>query len=277
MDNLYILYDIIAAAFLIIEIVIGMKKGFLKTVLSAAVWLAAFIGAAVVSETFSEELYLEYARPKIVSVIESELTDVRDDLKDRLSEAVGTDLSRTDERFFSEKLEEYLTDPDFSDKIKSIADPAFLKFLDGLKRSLPAVLSENVTFEHFSGSLLQITGEDSVRQAAEDIEEKAVRRFAVRLISGILWSVSYAVIGFAGKIILYAVLSLRSIDTVRSADRTLGGLLGLGMGLMFLAAAVVLLRVIAGLTDNTGFLSGECINDNTLFFKYLYNLTNLFS
>ena len=273
MDNLYILYDIIAAAFLIIQIVIGMKNGFLKTVLSAAVWLAAFIGAAVVSETFSEPLYLEYARPKIVSVIENELTDVRGDLKERLSEVLDTDISQIDERFFSEKLEEYLTDPDFSDKIKSITDSAFLNFLDGLKRSLPAVVSENVTSEHFSDSLLQITEEDSVRQAAENIEEKAVRRFAVRLINGILWSVSYAVIGFAGKIILYAVLSLRSIDTVRSADRLLGGLLGLGIGFLFLTAAVVLIKVIAGLTD-IGFISGECINDNTLFFKYLYNIIN---
>lgn len=277
MDNYYIIYDIITVILIASGVFLGMKRGFLRTVLSAAVWLAAFIGAAVISEAFSEPVYLKYAQPRIVAALENEMENARDSLKDRLSQEFDVDFSSEIADIYRSEYEEYLTDPEISGKIKSITDSVFSDFLFGLNTDMPVSVTGGITFDHFGDALGRLINGESVSEAAEYIEENAVRRIAVRIVSCALWSVSYAVIGFIGRMILSAVLLVKKLDTVRFADRALGGALGLAAAFLILIPAAAVTRLIVGLSDGGGFFSEAVIN-NTLLFKYLYYIIkNLWS
>lgn len=149
----------------------------------------------------------------------------------------------------------------------------FSDFIFGLKDDMPRGVTGEITSDHFGDALNGLISGGSVTEAAEYIEENAVRSIAVRIVRCALWSISYAVIGFVGRIVLLAVLAVKKIDTVRFADRTLGGVLGLAAAFLILIPAAAVTRVIVGLSDGGGFFS-EAVIENTLLFKYLYNIIN---
>ncbi|MGN0691543.1 MAG: hypothetical protein ACI4K7_04250 [Oscillospiraceae bacterium] len=274
MDRGYMILDIIAAAVLICGIINGVCKGFLKTVLTFAVYLLAIIGAALISNAFSFQIYDEYCRESIISAAENTIINTEDKLKNAIFEAVGEEISSEAEKIADDVGQRDLTNPEISDKLNSVLEPVFDSFRYELDDSMPVTVSGDMVYDDMKTDLFSLITEGDTRAAAEYIEETTVRGIVVRVIEYVLWTVSFVVISIVGKAVVRAVLAVRSIELVRSADRLLGGILGLFGGLLLLSAVVIIVRLIIGITGGIGFLSDDAAQ-NTILFKFIYNLFDI--
>ncbi|MGN0695141.1 MAG: hypothetical protein ACI4J5_00070 [Oscillospiraceae bacterium] len=274
MDRAFLILDIIAAAILICGTINGVHKGFLKTVLTLAVYLLAVIGAAVISGPLSAQLYDEYCKEAIISAAEKTIINTEDRLKNALSEAVSEEIYSEAEKITDSISQQDLTNPEISDKLNSVLEPVFDSFRYELDDSMPVTVSDDMVYDDMKTDLFRFIAEDDTRAAAEYIEETTVRSIVVKVIEYVLWTVSFIVISIVGKAVVRAVLAVRKIELVRSADRLLGGVLGLLGALLLLSAVVVIVKLVIGITGGIGFLSEEAAQ-NTVLFKYIYNLFDI--
>ncbi|MGN1417290.1 MAG: hypothetical protein ACI4XF_10615 [Oscillospiraceae bacterium] len=274
MNRAFIILDIIAAAVIICGIISGAHKGFLKAVLTLAVYLAALAGAAVISGALSEQLYDEYCKEAIVSAAETAIINTEERLKTAVSEAVGDEVSSEAEKIASDIEKRDLTNPEISDKLNSVLEPVFDSFRYELDDSLPVTVSHDMVYDDMKTDLFSFIAEGDTRAAAEYIEETTVRGIVIKVLEYVLWTVSFIVITIVGKAVVRAVLAVRKIELVRSADMIFGGILGLLEALLLLSAAVIIIRLIIGITGGIGVLSDEAVQ-NTIIFKYIYNLFDI--
>ncbi len=274
MDRGYIILDIIAAAVLICGIINGVSKGFLKTVLTFAVYLLAIIGAALISNAFSFQIYDEYCRESIISAAENTIINTEEKLKNAISEATDEELSSEAEKNEDYVVQQDLTNPEISDKLNSVLEPVFDSFRYELDDSMPVTVSKDMVYDDMKTDLFRFITEGNTRAAAEYIEETTVRGIVVKVIEYVLWTISFIVISIVGRAAVRAVLAVRSIELVRSADRLLGGVLGLFGALLVLSAVVIIVKLIIGITGGIGFLSEEAAQ-NTILFKFIYNLFDI--
>ena len=274
MDRAFIILDIIAAAVIICCTVNGVHKGFLKTVLTLAVYLLALVGAAVISDPLSRRLYDEYCKEAIVSAAETTIINTEDKLKDALSEALGEEVSSETEKIVPDDIRGDLTNPEISDKLNSVLESVFDSFRYDLDDSMPVKVSDDMVYDDMKADLFQCIAEGDTRAAAEYIEETTVRGIVVKVLEYVLWIVSFTVISVVGKGIVRAVLAVRKIELVRSTDMLLGGVLGLLRSLLLLSALVIIVKLIIGITGGIGILS-EAAVQNTIIFKFIYNLFDI--
>ncbi len=271
MDNYYIIYDIVIAAILLSGVFFGIKRGFLKAVLSAAIYIAALIGANVLSDVYAQPLYMEHIRPGIVSAIADEITDTESRLTKQLLQII--DVSSDEDILNPDNFEKYLTDPEIGDTIRNITQNVFDGFKSGLSESVPDAFADKVSYTDFDSEFISKLLKQDLNGAAESIEEKAIRSFGIKIVGMSIWSLAFAVITAAGKIVSAVILSVRKLDTVRSADKILGGALGLLEACIIIIPIVMVLKLVVSLTDSSAF-SEEVIN-NTFLFKLFYNFINI--
>lgn len=274
MDKIYLILDITAAAVILCGIVGGMKKGFLRTVLTAAVYLLAVIGAAVVSNSLSEPLYDEYCKSAVISAVENEIINTEEQLKNALSEAMGGEEISSDEEKNISSDERDLTNPEISDKLNNMSESVFDSFRFGLDETLSVTVSDKLVYDDMKSELLRFLSDGDTLAAAEYIEEAAVRGIIVKIIEYVLWSVSFIVISIVGKAVVRTILAVRKIELVKSADMILGGVLGFVKSLLIFSLLVIIIKLIIGITGGIGYLSEEAVQ-NTILFKFLYNLFDI--
>lgn len=274
MDRTFIILDIIAAVIVICGVINGTRKGFLRTVLTLAVYLLAVIGAAVVSDILSVQVYDQYCKEAIISAAETAITNTEDKLKNSISEAVGDEISAETEKIASEISGQDLTDPEKSDKLNSVLESVFDSFRYELDDSMPVKVSDDMEYDDMKTDLFRFITEGDTRAAAEYIEETTVRNIVIRVIDYVLWIMSFTVISIVGKGIVRAVLTVRKIELVKSTDMILGGVLGLLKSLLLLSALTIIIKLIIDITGGIGALSEEAVQ-NTMFFKFIYNIFDI--
>lgn len=274
MDRTFIILDIIAAVIIICGVINGTRKGFLRTVLTLAVYLLAVIGAAVVSDALSVQVYDQYCREAVISAAETTIINTEDELKNALSEAVGDEISAEAEKITAEFSGQDLTDPEKSDKLNSVLESVFDSFRYELDDSMPVKVSDDMEYDDMKTDLFRFITEGDTRAAAEYIEETTVRSIVIRVIDYVLWIVSFTVISIVGKGIVRAVLAVRKIELVKSTDMILGGVLGLLKSLLLLSALTIIVKLIIDITGGIGALSEEAVQ-NTIFFKFIYNIFDI--
>lgn len=256
MDKTFLFFDILTAAAILISAYVGSRKGFLRMILSLLIYIASFLGASFVSDSFSEPVYHKYIKEEIVSAAEESIDRFSDEINDKFGISEETEASG-------------ISLPD-SEK-DSIIEEIIENFLEryGIKKNSSEKYDEDIKI--ISDILSKPLSDGAGRRAAEYLEEKFVRKSLIRALEYLLWSVSFTILFTLLKIFMRVILSIRSIGAVRSADSLLGGIAGAAEGVLILIAASVFIKLFISFAGENEVFSESLIND-TLIYKYIYNL-----
>ncbi len=256
MDKTFLFFDVLTAAAILVSAYIGSRKGFLRMILSLLIYIAAFLGASFVSDSFSEPVYHKYIKEEIVSAAEESIDKFSDEINEK----------------FGISEEKDTADSSLPDSAKdSIIEEIIEKFLEryGIKKDPSEIYDEDINI--ISEILSEPLSDGAGRRAAEYLEEKFVRKSLIRALEYLLWSVSFMILFTLLKVLMRFILSIRSIGAIRSADSLLGAVAGVAEGVLILIAASVFIKLFISFAGENSVLSETLIND-TLIYKYIYNL-----
>ncbi len=282
---MYYILDIIAAAVVIICAVSGSKKGAVRMIISVVGFAAAAAAAVFVSGAADEYVYDRFVRPSVLSALEKKADEFAEDHFSQ--ETFGEFLSENGIEIDGERLsgiaenaEEYmgvLTDGEFHDKLNNI----FIGYCQTLTEVFADVVPEDV----LSGAGSYINGLETEstrkfemltsdkRSAAELIEREIIRPVLMKTVKTVLFLITFAAVSAVFALVSYAFRAVRGISAVRSADNTLGGILGFFQGIVITAAMCVAAYIFIELTsDGNSYLNTDTIS-KTLAFKWLYSGT----
>lgn len=266
-ENKYsLVYDAALILLIVSFIYSGSKKGFLKMVLSLAVYVISFAFSSAMSDKLSESVYMKYVRPKVISAA----SDYSESLRDKILDEVNIQNVLPNDSNYSEiNISEYIPE------IEKIIE-------DNIKDSMSEILDKyntddetDITYDDdFKQTVIDGVIGDDTEKIAEYIEKNFIRQSVVRGIGYLLWSVTFTITMAVGKTIIRIVLSVRQVGVIKRFDNTLGGILGFIQSILIVYAIVIFIKLIIGLTGNIGIISEETIAD-TVIFKYLYNFVSL--
>ena len=189
--------------------------------------------------------------------------------------------------FFHIDINSLLTNQYFRDKIDSIASEYSGSVADEINSRLPLgikvskssveeVLKDTDAHEAIIYDLLGIKSDKSATTGtAGYLEKKIVRPAAIRMISTIVWVIVFSVVSVLLKIVVSVILIVRKIEPVKACDSLLGGVLGAAVGVIVLAASVILIVVLVRLTGGMPYMNEDIFSD-TLFFGKLYDFAKGF-
>lgn len=194
--------------------------------------------------------------------------------------------------FFDDHKETLLTNPQIYGKIEDMAAAYSSTAAAEINKRLPfgitvdpesvkeAVTSKEAA-EAFVYELLD-TGSESPESSGKPessdkkgvawyIERRAVAPVFIRIISAVMWAVSFGVSGAVLRIIVRVILAIRKISPVKACDSALGGMCGavLGCGIILVCTSVVvmLVNVTGGMTN-----MNEEIFSDTIIFGNIYRI-----
>lgn len=279
MDYIFLIYDIAAAVFIAAGMISGSRKGFIRSVLGLAVYIAAMILSGIISDKYTEPVYTEHIRPRIIKVIETEAGDAASAISEKLHELTDG-KEKNDEMESNDKTD--LTNPEFSDKINNVTVEFFKALSNELKEVLPDKLCDEVdsiadkdNAEKEEEGLYAAVLSGDMKAAAEYTEQKAVRPVMLKILHYVIWSLSYMVITLIGKIAVRIISHIRDFSPIRSADSLLGGILGMITGFIMCAAAALIIQLIIVFTSGGfGILTEEYI-EQTYIFRYIYRIITI--
>lgn len=260
--GLSLIYDIIVVLIIVSLIYSGNRRGLMRMVLSLTVYVIAFAVSSTVSDKFSEPVYMEYVRPRIVSA----LSGYSEELREKILESFDIDDISTE----SESFEEINISDKFPEIVKIIED----NIMEISDRYGIDEFEIDSSDDKLKETIVDGVIGDDTEKIAEYIEENIVRKTVVRAVEYLLWSVMFTLITAMGKTVMRIFLSVRHFGAIKRFDNTLGGILGFIQGIVIIYAAVIFLKLIIGLTGNIGIISEETIAD-TLIFKYFYDFVSL--
>jgi len=285
------IFDAAVAVILILGIVLGAKKGAVKTLISFGVHIVCVAVAFLFSAVMSEGIYNDYVKEPVTTNIRTTLNDfnISDEIRSCYSDAtVGLQLS-------DRELENIISDPENMDSKLAdsvhYSDPGYTasEGEDALFGILDEKLQEkltkymppcgNVFFDELSESKSDmfrlISKLDSDKDgAAAYIEEHCVRKIMTRFIK-IVSFVVFSLLFMAIAKIIMSVLSRNDVvGAAGKADAVLGAVIGLLAAVVISAAVAMLCKMIILAGGSVSFFNEETIS-NSLIFRYLYNIDKL--
>lgn len=286
MDYIYLIYDILMISFIAGGIISGSKKGFIRSVLGLAVYIAAIIGSGFISNNYTEMIYMQYIQPKIISVIEIKASDVASEISQRLQDMTD-DKENNDETDADENKSEVnektdLTNRENSDKLNSEPFDFFRSLAEKLKDELPDKLcdeveriDENSDGQKAADDLYSAVLAGDMKTAAEYTEQKAIRPVMLKILGYAVWSLSYMIITVIGNAAVRLISHVRDFSAVKSADSLLGGILGFVKGIIVcIVAAMIVQLIIIVTSDGFGILT-EAYIEQTYIFRYIYRIITI--
>lgn len=282
---MYYILDIIAAAVVVICVVSGSKKGAVRMIISAVGCVAAAAAAVFVSGAADEYVYDRFVRPSVLSALEKKADEF---VEDHFSEEkFGEFLSENGIEIDGDRLSsiaenageymEVLTDGEFHDKLNNI----FTGYCQAITEVFAGIVPEDVLagagsyineLETENDRKFEMLTSDK-RSAAELIEREIIRPVVMKTVRTVLFLITFAAVSAVFALISYAFRAVRGISAVRSADNTLGGILGLFQGIIMTAAICVASYIFIGLTSDGNSYLNTGIISKTLAFKWVYSGT----
>lgn len=227
-----IILDLIALAIIVITVLISAKRGFVRT----AVELVGFIAAVFISFTISTPLanatYDKIIEPSILSSVNS----VADTAADN-SAAAAVDS------FWNEM-------------------PGWIK--GGIERA-------GISKESLDGSITANIG-NGVASAAESASQSVIKPAVTSMLTLVYQVISLIILLIIVKPIAKLINKLFSFSIIGTANRVLGGVVGVPKGIIYAALFCLLITLIVSFTSN-GFLifTNETI-EQSLFFSFANSL-----
>ncbi len=284
-------YDIAIVAVFVLCIIIGLRKGIAKTIVSFIVHVLCIITAFVFSMLTAEGLYMSYVQQPVLNNVEDAVTefDISKEIKDYYFEkTVGLDisdsqvqniLSDTDnmDKKLGDSLDDNISGYDTNEgyealygiindhlqkKVSKYIPSCAGKYFDQIKASKKDVFT-----------LIQLLNTDK-KAAAQYIEENCIRSLMIRfvkIVSFVAFSIVFMIIA---KIILVIINNNQAVKAAGSTDAMLGALLGIAVGLVIAIMIAFLIKMIIYAGGQNDYLNEDVIN-GSLIFKYFYKMDGL--
>lgn len=263
------------AAIVIICVTVGSRRGAVRTLISAAGYIAAFAAAVFVSNAADEYVYDRFVKPAVMSAMEEKAEELSENgLKEILSKS-GAGLTDEQLGFIingEKPSEEGLTD----EKIRDTLNRGFIDYCKILTEAFSGVIPEEIVRE--AESYIEETDMENNRKlelltsarlsATELIESEIVRPVMMRTVKTVLFTLTFALVSIVFAVISKIAGIIRRIPAVRFADGFAGGLIGLLQGLLITAAICAVTGVYIKLTGES-----SDIIEQTHIFKYFYGGT----
>lgn len=286
------IFDAAVVVILILGIVLGAKKGAVKTLISFGVHIACVAVAFLFSWAMSESIYTDYVKEPVKTNITSTLNEfnVSEEIRSFYSDATaGMELSDSE-------LESIISDPEnmdrkLADSVKNSnsdytvteGEDALFSLLDEkLQGKLTKYMPPcgNVFFDEISGSKKEmyslISRLDSDKEgAANYIEEHCIRKIMIRFIKIVSFVVFSLLFMAIAKIVMSVISKNDVVSAAGTADAVLGAVIGLLVAAVISAAVAMLCKMIILAGGSVSFFNEETIS-NSMVFRYLYNIDKLF-
>lgn len=227
-----IILDLIVLAIIVLTVLVSAKRGFVRT----AVELVGFIAAVFISFTISTPLanttYDKIVEPSIVSSVTSAVDTVTED-----SAAAAVD--------------------------------GFWEGMPGWIRS--GIEKSGVSKESLDGSITENIG-NGVQSAVESTSQSVIKPAVTSTLALIYQVISLIILLALVKPIAKLINKLFSFSIIGTANRVLGGVVGIPKGIIYAVVFCLIIMLIVSFTGN-GFLifTGEAM-EKSLFFSFVNSL-----
>ncbi len=213
-----IIVDLLLLAVVIYFVVIGMKRGFVRTLLSFLSKIASAFVAVFVTDKYDDLIYGKFFKESVISSID-----------EHLSASVADDVSQQ-----------------ISDVLKSVPGSA--------SRILEAL---GIDFSSLGDFVSSSMGKG---EASDFIEQTLAGPITVFVCRIIIFAIAFALLSFVFGILINVVCRIVELPVLRTANKALGGVLGLLNGLIIILVLSYVCIIVSVFLDNSEF-SG-IINDS---------------
>ena len=282
------IYDITIAAVFVLCIIIGLKKGIAKTIVSFGVHVLCIIMAYAFSLLTAEGLYMSYIQQPVVLKVEEAVADfnISQEIKDYYSDkTVGLDISDS-------QIDSILSDSDNMDRklVDSfdgmVDDYNANEGYDALYGILDNQLQQKVSkyipscagkyFDEIKTSKKDVFTlihklDTDKKAAAEYIEENCIRALMIKFVKIVAFVVFSIVLMVLAKIILTIINKNQVVKAAGNTDAMLGALLGVAIALVIVIMIAFFVKMIIYAGGQNDFLNENVINDS-LIFKHFYKI-----
>lgn len=301
--NAYI-YDIAVVLILLLGVVIGYKRGVIRTILSLMCLLISFtVASAVSSPEVCSSIYEKYMHETVAKYIDDGVSKARNQAKEKINEYLKESAYKLIDElpFGSEMMKEYvdetantdgiaaiyeflgidihtlLTNPEISGKISMIADEYSVTAADTINSRLPLgisvktedirkIMTDTDAQEAFIYEIFGVSSEDSGNiSASVYIENTVVRPILLRMIGTVIWTVIFSAVNFILHIAVQIILVIRKAAPVKMCDSVLGAALGAVAGMAVVSALTVVIVMVVSFTGGMSFMNEDIFSETILF------------
>ena len=286
-----LIYDLLVVLILTLFFAAGVKKGFIKSILSLICFIAAVAVSLFAAEKLAQPVYEMCFKERVTSFIEENIDkiDVTGVANSYLLNNLGIEADEKtikniigSQGDINQNIQLYakengivLDEKTLENNLNSFLNSKELE--NAIKDALPSQLADAVISAAESssdsiGKILQACVNPDKRVAARALEDVFVNDALILLVKYALFLIIYIIIRFLLKLIVAATGIVNKIPIAGKVNRALGGAFGILKGGVFV---VILALIISGLVSFMGsrysLLSESTIN-NSLVFKYFYNI-----
>lgn len=176
-----------------------------------------------------------------------------------------------------------LTNPSISAKIEEIADTYSDSAAKEINSKLPLGIS--VKEQQIHSIITDIEADEALiydafgikspssqtEGLAPYIEKTIVKPICIRLLSCIIWTLTFAAVNLVVGIVISVILAVKVIKPIRTFDSLLGGILGAAGGIAVTAALCVIVTLIIRFTGGMNYVNEEYIG-SALIFGRIYEI-----
>lgn len=286
-----LIYDLLVVLILVVFFSIGVRKGFIKSILSLVCFVLSVVVSLFAAERLAQPIYEMCFKEKVTSFIEENIDKI--DVSGVVNSYFLDDLGiEADEKTIRSIIG---TQGDISQNIKLYAERngvtvdkeyidkrinSFLKSKElesAIKTALPSQLASAVFSAAESSSeviadILQACVNPDKSVAARAIEDAFVNDAIILLVKYALFLIFFAIIRFLLKLIVAATGIINKIPVAGKVNRILGGAFGILKGGVFILILAMTIEVTVSFMGSRYSLFSESTIDNSLIFKYFYNM-----
>ena len=227
-----IILDLIVLAIIIITVLISAKRGFVRTLIELVGFIAAVFISFTISTPLANSTYDKIIEPSIISTVTSAVDTAADN-----SAAAAVDS------FWNEM-------------------PGWIK--GGIEKA-------GISKESLGGSITANIG-NGVQAAVESASQNVIKPAVTSTLALIYQVISLIILLAIVKPLAKLINKLFSFSVIGTANRVLGGVVGVPKGIIYAVAFCLLITLAVSFTQN-GFLifTGEAM-EKSLFFSFVNSL-----
>lgn len=227
-----IILDLIVLAIIIITVLISAKRGFVRTLIELVGFIAAVFISFTISTPLANTTYDKIIEPSIISTVTSAVDTAADN-----SAAAAVDS------FWNEM-------------------PGWIK--GGIEKA-------GISKDSLGGSITENIG-NGVQSAVESASQNVIKPAVTSTLALIYQVISLIILLAIVKPLAKLINKLFSFSVIGTANRVLGGVVGVPKGIIYAVAFCLLITLAVSFTQN-GFLifTGEAM-EKSLFFSFVNSL-----
>ncbi len=210
-----IILDVIVLAIILISVILSAKRGFAKSIIEFAGFIAAVILAIAVSGPLAELTYDKLVEPSVIKVAED------------------TSLA---------------ADQNIENNISLISDKIWESLPDFIKNNTSGDINQNNFLDN-----IDISSTDTVTDIAKNVSQTVAKPVVSKMLSALYAVIIMLILLIIVKLLAKLLNPLFNFSVIGKLNRTLGGVLGVLKGILISTVFCAAVSLIVTLTAN-GFL-----------------------